>query len=187
MQPTSAAPNVPLLMQALAAHDVAYVVAGSVAAQLHGVALEPRDFDVVPALTPENLARLAQVLRDVEACLSDIGQVGAWQEQADGEMKWVSREATPEERRQRAAWRPRADNIASLDDLFHTRFGNLDVVPVVAGRYEDLVRRARRVRAYGCDVRVAHVDDLLAALTVPRRARDTERVRQLRALQRGRP
>lgn len=35
-------------------------------------------------------------------------------------------------------------------------------------------------------IQVAHIDDLLAALTVPRRRKDVPRVQQLRALQRQR-
>jgi hypothetical protein len=62
--------------------------------------------------------------------------------------------------------------------------GNLDVVPELTGEYDALVKRAVRMEAHGCEVRVVHVDELLAALTLPRRKKDAPRVRQLREIQR---
>jgi hypothetical protein len=62
--------------------------------------------------------------------------------------------------------------------------GNFDVVPNLTGDYEALIKRAQRMHAHGREVSVAHVDELLTALTVPRRKKDIPRVRQLGEIQR---
>jgi hypothetical protein len=57
-------------------------------------------------------------------------------------------------------------------------------VPDLSGGYDALIGRAIKITAYDHQVWVAHVDELLAALTVPRRKKDVSRVRQLREIQR---
>lgn len=180
----SSPPHVPLLIDALDAHRVRYVVTGSVAAELYGVEVQPGDFDITPALDLENLDRMAQVLEEIEATLPETDQVGQWEVQPDGERRWASRAATPEDMAKRAAWAPDPADVSTFDHLFHTRYGNFDVVPDLSGGYDALIVRANRLDAYGCSVWVAHVDELLAALTVPRRKKDILRVRRLREIQR---
>jgi hypothetical protein len=172
------------LVQALAAHDVAYVVVGSVGARLYGVELEPNDFDIVPGLEEENLRNLTQALLDLEGSLPDTMEVGRWEFQADGERRWIARKATQAERRRRASWVPRSDDVSTLDHLIHTRHGNLDVVPSVAGEFSRLRVRARSMKVGGHEIWVAHIDDLLSALTVPRRPKYVRRVKELRDIQR---
>jgi hypothetical protein len=60
-------PNVPALLGLLNEHEVRFVVTGSVAAMLYGVALEPGDLDITPARDYANLDRLACVLELIEA------------------------------------------------------------------------------------------------------------------------
>ena len=177
-------PEVPRLLEVLRAHEIRYVIIGSVAAQLYGVEVQPGDLDLTPALDHQNLTRLASLLLEIEAALPDSDQVGRWDVQPDGERKWISRKATPEDRQRRARWRPDPEDVTSLDHLFNTRHGNFDVVPELAGGYDTLMERAVKVRAHGQEVWVAHVDELLAALTVPRRNKDSARVRRLREIQR---
>jgi hypothetical protein len=85
---------------------------------------------------------------------------------------------------ERGQWRPDPDDVSTLDHLFHTRLGNLDVVHELTGDYQTLMKRAIRMQAHGQEVWIAHADELLAALTIPRRKKDVPRVRQLRAIQR---
>lgn len=178
-------PDVARLIQALVSHRIEYVVVGSAAAKLYGVALQPRDFDIVPALEKENLTRLGALLLELEASLPDDEEIGRWEVQADGEHKWVSRKATTAERRDRANWSPNPDDVASLDHLMNTRYGNLDIVPMVTGGYLMLRERAVPMTFGGHETWVANVDDLLAALTVARQPRYVDRVRALREIQRA--
>jgi len=164
------------------------VVIGSVAARLHGVAdVVPGDLDVTPSFDRENLVRLCALLRDVHATIPD-GPGGHWERDEHGERRWVGHgDPTPEELRRRAAWTPHPDHPGELDSLFWTRLGNLDVVPDLSGTFDELDARAVMVDVDGRPVRVAHVNDLLVSLTVPRREKDHPRVRALRAIQRGGP
>jgi hypothetical protein len=57
----------------------------------------------------------------------------------------------------------------------------------VSGSYDDLITRAVPLEVDGLPVWVESIPDLLATLTVPRRAKDRGRVEQLRALLRARP
>jgi hypothetical protein len=174
-------PDVPGLLAVLEEHEVVFVLGGSVAAMAYGVALQPGDLDIVPDPDPANLKRLVRVIRTVEG--RPAGPFGSWETQPDGERKWIARSTTPQEA---AGWTPDPGDIASLDHLLRTRNGNLDIVPEILGTYAHLKERAVRLDAFGCTVWVAHVDDLLARLTVPRREKDVTRVQALRAVQRAR-
>jgi hypothetical protein len=148
------------------------------------VDVRPGDLDVAPALDRENLIHLAQALLEIEAVLPETKKLGHWEPQPDGERKWISREATPEDLQKRADWSPDPADVSILDHLFHTRYGNFDIVPELYGGYGTLIKRGRKVNVYGHEVWVAHVDELLAALTVPRRKTDVSRVQKLREIQR---
>lgn len=60
--------------------------------------------------------------------------------------------------------------------LKQSEHGALDVVPEVGGTYDELIARVVRLDIDGLLVWVESVDDLLATLTAPRRAKDRERV-----------
>ncbi|MCG8347558.1 MAG: hypothetical protein MI924_07225 [Chloroflexales bacterium] len=169
------------LFQALATHRVDYVLTGSVAALLYGVTdIQPGDLDVVPHTDPANLARLTAALTDLDATTEPGG--GTWFTDERGEWKWRVHDLTEAER---ASWRwtPNYQDWQTFDRIFNTRYGNLDIVPQIAGAYSDLVQRAELMSVMGIAVAVASLEDLLARLTLPRRNKDVDRVRQLRTVQ----
>lgn len=100
------------------------------------------------------------------------------------DLGWVSRKATPEELHQREQWSPNPNDISSLDALFHTRLGNFDIVPDLAGEYPTLIQRAQKMNINEHEIWVVHIDELLARLAIPRRQKDIPRVKQLREIQR---
>lgn len=174
-------PEIGPLLEILKRHEVEFVLAGSVAALAHGVALSPGDLDVVPRLTGENLKRLALVLEEVEAAPESLGH---W-EHVDGRKRWIVDVEGPEAR---AQWSLRVDDITTFDHLFPTLLGDLDIVPEVAGSYPALVERAVWKEICGHRCRVAHVEDLLATIPTPPRPKHRTRVvklRQLRDSRRG--
>jgi hypothetical protein len=62
--------DVAAILDALANHDVEYVVIGGFAAELHDVALPPtQDIDITPAAFPENLVHLVAALNQLGAKL----------------------------------------------------------------------------------------------------------------------
>lgn len=180
---TERAPEASKLISALAACDVRYVLVGSAAATLYGVETVPGDLDITPALDRENLLRLGAALGHLEARPNSTG--GHWTVQPNGERKWVPYDLTAEEVATfRKDWRLEPDDPGTIDHLFTTRYGNLDVVPELAGSYDVLKARATLMRVFEREVYVANIDDLLATLTVPRRDKDRARVLRLREVQR---
>jgi len=164
-------------------HHVQFVLAGSVAVQAWGVDVgTPGDLDIVPDLSRDNLRRLADGLRALEAESSPV--TGRWVQSGADEYTW---EQYPEDHPlfgTRIA-RPDPEDIATFDSLFKTRYGELDVVPYISGAYDALITGATHMTVHGVpDVPVASIEDLLACLTVPRRAEDADRVRALRTIQR---
>ena len=140
------------IIAALERHRVRYVIIGGVAAQLHGSPAPTRGLDVTPERSAPNLARLAAALASVEA------------------QEWVPGFGyplqLPMDRRRLAA-----DRVL----LTQTRYGRVDVVPsphgVPAG-YDELEPRARRVSAYGAELPVAGLDDLVRSHGAASRAKD---------------
>ena len=186
MSPTHAtlSPDIPLLLEVLNKHQVDYVLIGSVAAQVHGANVSPNDLDITPNLDIQNLIRLSRTLEDIEAQLDPDAPAGHWETRDDSENYWVEDDLTPELRQARILWTPDPKDFTTFDHLFYTRYGNFDVVPDLGGKYESLSKRAVLMNVRGYEVKVAHIDDLLTALTVPRRKKDTIRVHQLRNIQR---
>jgi hypothetical protein len=175
------------LLEILHEHEVEYVVTGSAAAMLHGVVLDPGDLDITPALDRENLERLRRALEAIHARQYDDAPFGHWEATAAGEHRWVREEATVENLAARANWTPNPDDPATFDYLLDSDFGSIDIVPAISGTYEELAPRAVNVQRDGKSILVEAVSDLLATLTLPRREKDVDRVRQLRRIQRRRP
>jgi hypothetical protein len=178
-------PDLSTLIRALHEAGVDYVVTGSAAAMLHGVGLVPGDLDITPASDTDNLTRLAAVLESIDARQDPGAPFGHWEQGNDGEQHWIETAPTPEAIAARANWRPNPADPASFDYLLQTGHGALDVVPEVSGTYDDLIARSVPVDVEGLRVWVESIPDLLATLTVPRRAKDRDRVEQLRSLQRA--
>ncbi len=169
------------LLHVFAQHQVRYVVAGSMAALLHGVPdIHPGDLDIVPARDSANLRQLHAALT-VLAATTEPGS-GTWTRDDRGEWVWTGHELTAIERAD-WEWQPNMDDWQTFDRSFTTPYGQLDVVPQIAGTYEDLVGRAEPQMVHDLSVLVVSLADLLSRLTVPRRTKDVDRVRQLRVLQ----
>ena len=138
-------PRVNALLHLLNEQGVRYLVTGSVAAMLHGVALEPGDLDITPALDHDNLVRLARVLEMIDAQQDPHAPFGDWEVGVDGEQRWIEREPTPEDIAARASWKPQPGDPSSFDHLLQSRYGAIDIVPRVSGSYDELMPQAVRV------------------------------------------
>lgn len=178
-------PDVDALLEILSEHGIEYVVTGSAAALLHGVVLDPGDLDITPALGHDNLNRLAHVLEAIHARQYEGAAFGHWETNAAGDHRWVAEDATPERVAARASWMPNPRDAATFDYLLDSDYGSIDIVAKISGTYEELAPRAINVQKGSHVILVEAISDLLATLTVPRRQKDAERVRQLRSIQRG--
>lgn len=133
-------------------HHVRYVIIGGVAAQLHGSPAPTRGLDVTPQRSAPNLARLAAALASIEA------------------REWVPGFGYP---LQLPMDRRRLGGDRVL--LTQTRHGRVDVVPAphgVPAGYDELEPRARTVQAYGNELPVACLDDLVRSHGAASRAKD---------------
>jgi hypothetical protein len=140
------------VVKAFEQHRVRYVVIGGIAAQLHGSPAPTRGFDVTPERSAPNLARLAAALASVEA------------------REWVPGFGyplqIPMDRRRLAG-----DRVL----LTQTRHGRVDVVPAphgLPGGYDELEPRGRLVTAYGAELPVAYIDDLVRSHAAASRGKD---------------
>jgi len=134
-------PDVPLdaerILRALAEHEVDYVLIGDLAVQTHGHVRTTNDADLIPAPEPDNLRRLADALRSLDARVLNPGE-------EDTEID--------------ASMLPRATIWQ-----FSSRDGGIDVMHEVPGgrSFAELSGRALNVTLGDIDVSVVSLDDLI--------------------------
>lgn len=142
------------LTGALARHGVDYVLIGGVAMQVHGHVRTTRDIDLIANWTPENMARLAPALGELDARLRGV----------DAHLLGIDL----------------TDPHQLYDGgnfLMHTRHGDLDIFAVdqtagAPGSYEQLRSRALQVEVRGVPLLVANPEDLIRMKTAASRFRD---------------
>jgi hypothetical protein len=146
-------------LAAFADAGVDFVVIGGVAGGAHGSAFGTHDLDVAYSRSSENLERLAQVLRSIQATL---------------------RGAPPD-----LPLRLDARMLAEGGNFtFDTSFGALDVLAYPAGApsYERLKADAMAIEIRGRKVRVASLDHLIAMKEAAGRPRDKVMAMEYREL-----
>src|SRR2546430_8284980 len=159
----SAAPlDLERLITTLAQHRMRFVLVGALAARLHGFPRVTTAADITPASDPENLARLAAALRELQAR--------------------VYTESVPEG----LPFDCSAQALARAD-LWNlvTAAGRLDLafVPSGTGGYDDLARGGVRLKVYGTDLLPARPEDLIRSKAATGRPQDQQDValkRQIR-------
>ena len=149
------------VIKALARRRVRYVLIGAVAARLQGFPRLTADIDITPAQDGENLRRLASALRDLKAK--------------------VYTESVPEG----LAFDCTAESLgrAKLWNLV-TSAGRLDVAFVPSGTkgYEDLASSAITFGAFGVELSVASLADILRSKEAADRPQDRQDVVVLREM-----
>lgn len=136
-----AEPETPLdaerIFRTLAEHEVDYVLTGGLAVQTYGGDRTTAAADLIPGPQPANLERLAAALRSLDARVLNSGE-----ERTQIDAKMLPRATT---------WQ------------FVTREGGIDVMHEVPGgrSFDELSKRALRVRLGDIDVPVVGLDDLI--------------------------
>lgn len=149
------------LLGVLLHHRVSFVLIGGAAIQSHGRRFDTLDVDITPDTTPENLARLADALNDLQCQLiTDPANDASW-------VTLPSDYFTPRSLLAASVW-----NLA-------TRHGQLDLCFTPAGfpgGYRDLELRATTRRAAGTTVvvAVAALDDVHQSKRQADRPKDRE-------------
>lgn len=149
------------ILRVLDRHGVEYVLIGGMAAVVHGSAHVTTDVDVVPLDGKENLARLSEALRELQARI-----------RVAGEPEGVPFDHSAESLSRVRIWNLRTDH------------GDLDVTFEPSGTqgYDDLRRDAVRVRLAEVDVHVASLADVIRSKEAAGRARDRAVLPGLREL-----
>jgi len=147
------------LIAALDAARIAYVVIGGFAVAAHGYVRATKDLDIVPSPAPDNLERLAGLLRDLDAQLYGTGDFDAAEFPFD-----------PLDPKQLAG----GGNF-----LLQTRLGRLDMMQWVPGieaesAYEHLSASATSITVWGHPVWVCSMDDLVIMKRTAGRRQDLD-------------
>jgi hypothetical protein len=149
------------IFEALAAHDVQYVLIGGLAAAVHGSPLLTSDMDITPERASDNLARLSDALRELDAKVRAA--------ELDEPLPFSHT----------------ADSLAAVDVWnLRTRFGDLDIsfVPKGTDGYPDLARSAVESQVGGVVVRVASLADVVRSKEAAGRDKDRRALPVLREI-----
>ena len=158
-------PDREALLGVLAPHRVAFVLIGGAAIQSHGRRYDTQDIDLTPDTKPENLARLADALNELDCRLvTDPADTASWV-------------ALPSD-----YFTPRGLLAASVWNLA-TRHGQLDLsfTPTgFPGGYRDLVTHATELPVAGTKVvvSIAALEDIHESKRQADRPKDREYFRQ---------
>lgn len=162
--------HVAAICAVLAAHEVAFVVIGGVAARLHGTGHATVDIDLCPAQDRQNLQRLSAALKEMGARL-----------RVESDPLGVDFDAHPD----------LLSNVTTMTLI--TRHGPLDLCFSPAGfpdGYEQLVVSAVHVRVLDVDLPVASLEDVVESKRAAGRPKDIVALPALEATlrqQRDRP
>lgn len=156
--------DVEVIITALEEHDVDYVVIGGFAAELYDVAIPPtRNIDITPSVDPENLARLADALIELEARFRVVDGPPDGVEVPGGvTAEWLA---------------------SMLTATFTTSAGPFDICVRPAGTagFEDLVQNRRYVSYQDYEVPVASLEDVIRSKEAVGRVKDLLVIPALRA------
>ena len=141
------------ILRALSKRRVRYILVGAIAARLQGFPRLTADADISPAGDAANLKRLATALRELNARV--------YTESAPEGLPFsCDAEALPQ---------------ANVWNLI-TDAGRLDLIfrPSGTRGYADLARSAVRYQAFGIEVRVASLKDILRSKRASKRPQDQQ-------------
>jgi hypothetical protein len=152
------------LLLALTRANVEFVVIGGVAVGVHGFVRATRDLDIVPDPTPENLLRLAGLLKEIDAQHAGLDDFSA--------AEFPHDPTDPAQLAEGANFR------------LETSHGPLDILQWVSGieadpAYSALVREALIVGFRGTEISVCGIEHLRAMKRAAGREQDLSDLREL--------
>ena len=149
------------MLRTLEAHGVHYILIGGLAATLHGSPLRTGDANICPARDPENLERLAQALRQMDAKIRTAGEPDGLPFACDARFL-------------------RGVELLNLT----TRFGDLalSLRPAGTAGYEDLFQHVEHYDLGGLVVPVAALADVIRSKEAANRPKNQAALPTLRSL-----
>ncbi len=152
------------LLRALHERGIEHIVVGGFAVNAHGFIRVTKDLDIVPSPAEENLGKLAEMLRDLDARILDTDDFASEETPADPT---------------RTADLAQGGNFCLLTDL-----GRLDVMQWLSGietddLYAELDPQAIEGSVEGVPVRVCGLEHLRAMKRAAGRPQDLEDLKRL--------
>jgi predicted nucleotidyltransferase len=149
------------IAEVLSVHGVEFIVVGGQAELLMGSPRVTYDIDLCYRRTKDNLRRLAAALREIKPTLRN----------APADLPFIIDEQSL---------------ALGSNFTFDTPHGPLDFLGYLEplGDFEAITHRASTVNLGGVDVRVIHIDDLIAIKRHLRRPKDQQSLLQLLAIKR---
>jgi predicted nucleotidyltransferase len=152
------------LLRSLHERGIEHIIVGGFAVNAHGYIRVTKDLDIVPRPAEENLGKLAEMLRDLDATVLDTSDFKAEEIPADPTN---------------VADLALGGNFCLLTDL-----GRLDVMQWLGGidtedLYTELARGALESSVAGVPVRVCGLDALLTMKRAAGRPQDLEDLKRL--------
>jgi hypothetical protein len=153
------ATDIAALVRALADGRVEFIIAGGVAANLHGSARTTLDLDVIYRRTGANITRLVETLRPLNPYLRGVPEGLPFQFDAETVQR-------------------------GLNFTLTTRLGDLDLLGEITGGggYEDLVEESDTATIFGSRVRCLALRRLIATKRAAGRPKDLVALSELEAL-----
>ncbi len=153
-----------LLVTTLARHQVRYVLIGAMAARLQGFPRATADADITPATDPDNLARLAVALTDLNARVY-----------TESVPEGLPFDCSPATLRRATLW-----NLV-------TDAGRLDLAFTPSGTdgFDDLARTAVHFEVFGTTILAASLPDIIRSKEAAGRPQDRQDVVVLREMLEG--
>lgn len=153
--------DVAAILGALRRHDVKFVLIGGMAGLIHGSPFPTEDIDITPERSRDNLARLSDALRELNAKVRAPG----------------SDEGLP--------FAHDADSLAGVSIWnLTTAHGDLDIsfVPNGTDGYDDLARDASQTNVFGLTVAVSSLADIIRSKQAANRPKDQRVLPTLREI-----
>jgi len=165
----SVSPVTPLnperLFGTLTRHGVQFVLIGALAARLQGFPRATYDADITPASDPQNLRRLADALRELDARIF-----------TNAIPEGLAFDCSPQMLARADIW-----NLV-------TKAGRLDIAFKPSGTegYDDLARNAVHFTVYGDELLAARLEDIVRSKEAAGRWQDRQDVEIIREMLKGR-
>ncbi len=149
------------ILAELIREDVEFLVIGGVAVGFHGYVRATKDVDIVPAPDPQNLERLSQVLRELDAEIEGAEEL---------EAEELPDPLDPEVLRMGGNW------------VLQTRLGRFDVMQWIGedALWEKLAPAAIEAEIDGLQIKIVSYNDLIALKEAAGRPEDLTDLRRLR-------
>ena len=153
-------PDLKALLRRLLEHKIDFVLIGGFAGTVHGSTLVTQDLDICLAITEEEVAKLREALKDINA-----------------------------KHRMNPSFKPSfmdyPKDLTGVNNIYlETDLGVLDILSSSepAGSFHEIKSRSISISLYGYSCRVISIDDLIKIKETMKRPKDLQAVRELQLI-----